>query len=87
MPKLNLNFDVRLNSTIIIVFGSTQPTHLNTKILQASFIIQKPVRPEINDVTQKFPKNQLWWTNCPLHNDPNPLYKLCTTKFEMTVHL
>jgi hypothetical protein len=73
MPKLNLNFDVGLNGTIIIVFGSTWPTHLNTKILQDSLVVHKHVRPKISDVAQKFPKNQLWWTNYPYHNDPNPL--------------
>lgn len=56
MPKLNLNFDVGLNGMIIIIFGSKQPTHFNTKILQAWLIVHKPVRPEISDVAQKFLK-------------------------------
>jgi hypothetical protein len=56
MPKLNLDFDVGLNGMIIIIFGSKQPTHLNTKILQASFTVHKPIKREISDIAQKFLK-------------------------------
>jgi hypothetical protein len=60
MPKLNLSFDVGLNGMNTIVLGSTQPRHLNTKILHVSLFVPRPVKPKTSNITQMFLKKQLW---------------------------
>jgi len=60
MPKLNLSFDVGLSGTIITILGSTQPRHLNTKILHVSLFVSSPIKLKTSNIAQKFPKKQLW---------------------------
>jgi hypothetical protein len=87
MPKPNLSFNVGLNGMITIILGSTQPKHLNTKILQASLLVPSLIRLETSNAAQKFPKKRLWWISYLLHKNLNLFQKLCPTKFEMMVHL
>ncbi len=56
---LHGKFDGHMSHGILIVtilFLSTQPRHLDTKILQVSFLVSNFVGPKISNIAQKFHK-------------------------------
>jgi hypothetical protein len=54
MPRLNFNFTIGLDVTIITMLVSTKPKHFNTNILQYSFLVFSNTRSKIRNTTQKF---------------------------------
>jgi hypothetical protein len=56
MPMPNLNFAIVLDIIIIILLGSTQPIHPNTKILQSSLLFPNLVKPKTNASQKSYEK-------------------------------
>jgi hypothetical protein len=56
MPMPKLNFAIVLDTIIIILLGLTQPIHINTKILQSSFLFLSLVGPKTNASQKSYEK-------------------------------